>query len=187
MKILFLFFIQNGFIRQKLSFTAIFILYAFIYPLSAQDIYFPNSLQKIENKRNISHDSDSVNQRQIRPLGLSIYGGSPALFASVSVDYFVSPDVSLEVGGGAFGFFGGGKYHFFGKTTKNHTLYAGVFFAVYGETVGTDNLFYFPVGMQYIGKKGFNFAVELALTSEGIFPGIPVWWGIKFGYRFKHK
>ncbi len=173
--------------KIKLVFILCFIPGVFVYQLSAQDSYLISSLQKTIDENNTKLYIDSTNQRQVRPWGLSIYGGSPSLIVSVSADYFVNSNINLEIGGGAFGFFGGGKYHFFGKTTKNWTPYTGVFLAVYGETVGTDYLFYFPVGIQYIGKKGFNFAVELAVTSESVFPDIPVWWGVKIGYRFKKR
>ena len=125
------------------------------------------------------------NPREERSFGLSFYGGGPSLFASVSADYFVSSKVSVEAGGGAFGVYGGGRYHFKGDDPdKKWTFYTGLLYAHYGETVGVDQLFFLPLGYQYIGENGFNFAAEALILGDYGPYIIPIWPGIKFGYRF---
>jgi hypothetical protein len=135
------------------------------------------------------------NPRDERPTGISFYGGGPPLLASVSLDQFVSPKVSIEAGAGAFGVYAGGRYYFKGDLAdKRWTFNTGFLLAGYGETVGTDYLTFLPIGYQYIGERGFNFAIEGLVVGEslaGLLLGqglisylIPIWPGIKFGYRF---
>tara|TARA_R100000084_G_C4545174_1_gene97450 strand:+ start:88 stop:561 length:474 start_codon:yes stop_codon:yes gene_type:complete len=133
------------------------------------------------------------NPREERPFGLSFYGGGPSLFASVSADYFVSNKVSFEAGGGLFGVHAGGRIHSKGELSdRRWTFNSGLLFAFYGETVGTDHLTFIPLGYQFIGEQGFNFAIEGLIIGD-VLAGlilqqglafIPVWPGIKFGYRF---
>lgn len=125
------------------------------------------------------------NPREKHPLGVSFYGGGPAFFASASVDYFVLSTVSLDVGGGLFGVYGGGRYHFKGvNPDKRWTFYTGLIYGRYGEAVGVDQMFFLPLGFNYIGGKRFNFSIEMLVLGEYGAYIIPVWPGVKFGYRF---
>ena len=126
------------------------------------------------------------NPRTINPLGISAYGGGPPLFASLSLDYFVDPRLSLDVGGGFFGVYGGGRYHLKGDNPdKEWTFYTGLLYGRYGEAVGVDQMLFLPLGFHYIGEKQFNFTIEMLVLGEFGAYIIPVWPGIKFGYRFK--
>ena len=125
------------------------------------------------------------NPRTLNPLGISLYGFGPAIFLSVSIDYFVSPSLSLEIGGGLFGLYAGTRYHFRGKMEgKTWTTYTGLFYANYGEQIGTEYLFFLPIGRQYTGKNGFSFALEMLILNEGGPVYLPLWPGVRVGYRF---
>jgi len=148
-----------------------------------------------ENKTQIAWGSNPRNNR----FGVNINMGSPTLFLSASLDYFITSSVNIEAGAGLLGAFGGMKYHFFGsKNTANWTPYLGLFIArtLYdwdpfstsseGDVFNTN--LYFPVGFQYISKNGFTFAAEFAgriLVPELAAAQIPFWGAIKFGYHFK--
>lgn len=134
------------------------------------------------------------NPREAFPAAISFYGGGPTFFASASLDVFLSPNVNMDFGAGFSGFYGGGKYHFKGHhADREWTFYTGLVIANLGEAVGTEYLYYFPLGYNYIGEKGLNFSIEALVIGEfledlffeeGLTYFIPAWPGLKIGYRF---
>lgn len=132
-----------------------------------------------------SHIHAQENPREKSPFGISAYGGGPPLFASVSLDYFATPTISFDVGGGFYGVYGGGRYHFKGNILdKKWTFYTGMLYGRYGQAVGVDQMVFLPFGFHYVGEKRFNFNIEMLVLSDFGPYIIPVWPGIKFGYRF---
>ena len=132
---------------------------------------------------------DIINPRLLNRHGIILSGGGPGLYGSLSYDYFISSNVDVEVGAGPLTVFGGIKYHIDGHKNKNWTPYLGC----YGMYIWIFELFsdddddgpiavYIPVGVQYIGKKRFSFAVEVA-GMQG-FGEFIEFGAVKFGYRF---
>jgi len=141
-------------------------------------------LTKIEdNQAQITWGNPRLNNR----FGVNMIMGGPSLVLSGSLDYFITSSFNIEAGAGLLGAFGGMKYHFFGsKNTANWTPYLGLFYAYNYDAwndLSVKNL-YVPLGLQYIGNKGFTFGVELAgrfgLEDEVEFP---LWGAIKFGWH----
>lgn len=136
------------------------------------------------------------NPRKDNPFGINLYGGSPTLAVSVSLDYFITPNINIETGIGLLGYYAGAKYHIGGQVeNRNWTPYVGAFYSVIvdlGILGGGDDSpgIYIPFGINYLGNKGFNFSIELAARAHkevGTFSDfvyIPIWGGIKIGYHF---
>ena len=156
------------------------------------DSFSKKDLLKIEeNKTQIARGSNPRNNR----FGVNINMGSPTLWLSASLDYFITSSVNIEAGAGLLGAFGGMKYHFFGsKNTANWTPYLGLFYAYNISIIINENTnLYVPLGLQYTSNEGFTFGVELAgrflityannsYSSLDYF--VPLWGAIKMGYHF---
>ncbi len=135
-------------------------------------------------------DGTVLNRRIEHPAGLNLYGFGPGGLANLSFDYFLTPKVALEIGGGLrneegdIGYFLGGRYHLFGGSFLNLTPYAGVYTAFHytGEDVRNHSL-YVPFGLHKIKKSGISWSVELAyeasIYEDNHFSG-----GFRLGYRF---
>ena len=132
----------------------------------------------------------SQNPREENRFGFNYLNlGSPSILLSLSVDYFVTPSVDIEVGAGLIGYYGGIKYHFMGNSEKNWTPYLGAF----GGTIAKINLtggdksqgiIYFPLGMQYTSDGGFTFGIEAAGIIVDSQNSVPIWGAIKLGHHF---
>jgi hypothetical protein len=130
--------------------------------------------------------SQDSNPRKAHPFGISAVALGPSGALSLSLDWFVVPTINVEAGAGLFGYYGGAQYHFQGNENKNWTPYAGGYLIEYMEILGSDySGAYVPVGMQYLGNKGFRFAIEVAYVN------IPnndhatnVWGALKLGFHF---
>lgn len=126
---------------------------------------------------------DNNPRREFRN-GISVYAVGPNVVGSVSYDYFISPILNLEAGIGFIGVHGGFRLHLSGnRGEKRWTPYIGASIArsLY-RSVGTDYVPYFPIGMHYIGKDQFNFAVEIAPLQLSFLSWNVI--GAKAGYRF---
>ena len=137
---------------------------------------------------------ENVNPRVENRFGVNLIGLGPTIGASLSIDYFASPSINIEAGAGAWGYFGGVKYHINGnKSIKSWTPYIGInaISVVNGvdilenilEEDVTDIGVYLPVGLQYLSDGGFTFGIELA----GLFVDnydTYVWGAVKLGYHF---
>ena len=60
--------------------------------------------------------------------------------------------------------FASGEYYFDGRTTKK--------------------LFYVPIGLNYIGKGGFNFAGDIGVMNTDLSHNSFFMFSLKFGHRF---
>lgn len=146
--------------------------------------------------------SSKINDRRMeRGICLSVAGGGPIMFGGISVDAFITPriNVNLNVLPVPYLLFGGGggiKYHL-KKTINNWSPYVGLELGwlqwyFWAETNQYFNI-YFPLGVHYIGKNGFNFSFEVGILESKILDNeysnsfrIPMG-EIKFGYRFQKK
>lgn len=137
----------------------------------------------------IVHGQLDSNPRIEKKHGVVLSGGGPGLYGALSYDYFVSPNVDVEIGAGPFTVFAGVKYHFEGGELKKWTPYIGgysmyiwIFEILTDDDNDTPQGWYFPAGIQYIGDKGFSFAIELAVMHA---VGDSIGFGsVKVGYRF---
>jgi hypothetical protein len=126
------------------------------------------------------------NPRLSSPFGININLFGQTEYLSLSVDYFVTSSLDIEVGTGFYGTFGGLKYHFFGaKNDKNWTPYLGVYLARIPHIIdseGSTTHVYIPLGIQLHKNNGRTFGVELAYRSFSNYNSyIPAF---KFGYHF---
>lgn len=131
-----------------------------------------------------------MNRRAQRPAGLNLYGFGPGGLANASFDYFVSPKVALEGGGGFMnddgdiGYFLGGRYHVFGNSFLNLTPYIGAYTAFHHNGRDLQNhSFYMPFGLHKIKKSGLSWSVELAY-ERSVFENNRFSGGFRLGYRF---
>ena len=148
-------------------------------------------LKKHEDKTVQEKLIESTNPRLTNPFGININIGGPSILLSFSSDYFITPNLNIEVGLGFIGLFGGIKYHLNGKKDdKNWTPYLGLY-AVhipkieFITTTPARNGLYIPIGIQYMSNKGYIVGAEIAgITISDIANGTPVWGAIKLGYHF---
>jgi hypothetical protein len=129
------------------------------------------------------------NPRLSNPFGVNFNLGGQTLALSLSVDYFVTSKINVELGTGIIGTFGGLKYHINGdKNDKNWTPYVGLYLThmpskqlfYFGSPTEQKSFLYFPLGIQLNKNKGLTFGAEIAgTTNEKLF-----WGALKFGYHF---
>lgn len=132
-----------------------------------------------------------LNRRVKYPAGFNLYALGPVGLGGISFDYFIVPKISLEVGAGFrnfnpdYGFFVGGRYHFFGNTFLNTTPYVGVFsgFEYTGNDLRNYNL-YIPLGIQHIKKNKVSWSLEVAYKRNTENLEKNFYGGGKIGFRF---
>lgn len=111
----------------------------------------------------------------------------------ISFDAFIIPQLNAEVN---FTYLNkkwhtvgwGLKYHFIGgKDREQWSPYIGIDFAT-GEYLLTEPLgkkfFYVPIGLNYIGRSGFNFAGDIGVMSTDLSLNPFFMFSLKLGYRF---
>lgn len=120
-------------------------------------------------------------------IGLNVLG--PTGLASLSANYFVTPNIKVETGAGLIGYFGGGTYHFGGSMIGKATPYTGVYFSRLWDLWDnkTDGFLYLPIGVGGCRKNGFTFHVELAFFRNIKESYNLLWGGLKFGYYPKKR
>jgi len=131
--------------------------------------------------------SAQENVRSERRFGFGIQLGGPTLVTSLESDYFITRNINLEAGIGIIGFYGGTKWYFGAKNKPMYWApYVGAcYIALPDDILGGDWKAggYFPIGLQYLSKKGFTFAGEVAgllhQTAQ-----TPVFGALKMGYHF---
>lgn len=137
--------------------------------------------------------SDILNRRKKFPLGINAYAVGPVGFFAVTADYFATPKLAFELGGGIRnedfdnGFTLGARYHVLGKTTLGLTPYVGIYTAFHYNGNDLQNYgLYIPVGIHKIKKNGFSWSAEFA-WKRNVFTGNNMSFGVRVGYRFKNK
>tara|TARA_B100000809_G_C15091538_1_gene513372 strand:- start:1088 stop:1600 length:513 start_codon:yes stop_codon:yes gene_type:complete len=130
------------------------------------------------------------NRRAKYPVGINFVGFGPSGVAGLSMDWFIKPKFNLEFGAGLNdlkifqpSYFAGGKYHFFGNTISNTTIYLGFFDKVTIDSIGTNNLLYIPIGLQRIKKNKLTWNIEVAYTYDIDTFKSNVYGAFKLGYR----
>ena len=127
------------------------------------------------------------NPRLSNPFGININLLGQTEYLSLSVDYFVTSSLDIELGTGLSGSFGGIKYHFYGaKNDKNWTPYLGVYLARIPHTIdstGSTTHVYIPLGIQLHRIKGGTFGVEITYRSFSNYNS-SVGAAFKFGHHF---
>ncbi len=131
-----------------------------------------------------------LNRRAKYPLGINAYALGPFGIGGVSIDYFIVPKVSLEVGAGLrnfngdAGFIVGGRYHFFGNSFLNLTPYVGAIAGIARPNNQLDGYnLYLPVGIQRIKKNRITWSVEVAYQWNSDRPNSNFYGGGKLGIR----
>ena len=151
-----------------------------------------NRIQKIEYKNGITDLMGYQNPRKSRPLTLSLGGAFAPVgrsgFVSANIDYFIIPQVELEMNVGTsdirtYGglFAAGGKIHFnFRESEKKLTIFSGL---LAGSNYG-DEFIQIPGGVNYIYNSRIN-----ASFSVNEMIGFDSWYvtffEVKAGWRFK--
>ena len=135
-----------------------------------------------------AQDTDTHNRRELRPWGVSLNLLGPTGISSVNVDYFISRNISVEVGAGFFGAYVGGKAYI-GKKQWTGMPYVGYTAAMFGlpgqDDDGVYLYNYLPIGYHYVSKKGFNIAIEVAFNPDDT--PYELFGQLRLGYRFKKK
>ena len=135
------------------------------------------------------------NRREKYPIGFNLMALGPAGFFGTSADWFITNKINIEAGIGMINFykrlpsyFIGGKYHLFGNTFSNTTVYTGVFGRFYtdGQTINPISAVYVPVGLQRIKRNQVVWNLEVAYLFDLHEQKTQVWGSMKMGYRFGH-
>ena len=134
-------------------------------------------IQKIEFKNGVVDLMGNQNPRKASPFGISIGGGkwvSPGLMFTTSMDYFITPQLDMEVSMGTdsqkpFYLSAGPRIHINSRSTDNRlTPFTG---ALFGYEYGKEFV-QIPLGVNYIyklDKWNLNFSLsvnELIFSNE---------------------
>ena len=131
-----------------------------------------------------------LNRRKKYPFGINAVAFGPVGLASITADWFVTPKVGIELGGGFRDFNGdhaftiGARYHLFGKSMLNITPYIGIYSVFHhnGSDLQSHGV-YIPAGLHRIKKNRFNWSAEVA-WQRNLFSGNGFSGSFKIGYRF---
>jgi len=133
--------------------------------------------------------------RAKRRLGLGIYLLGPDVLYGGWLNYYILPNLSIEVGGAHYSipslsgtiWHAGSRWYFWGRELgKNWSPYFGIFHYRLTDSnqYRIDEAgFYAPFGVEFLGEGGGTFAVETALKL-GTGGGFPLWLGLKLGWHF---
>jgi hypothetical protein len=133
------------------------------------------------------------NRRAKYPVGINLIAFGPSGIAGASFDWFMTPKLNLEFGGGiknhkilSPNYFAGLKYHLLGKSLSNMTLFLGGFIKNDLDFGGKEVVqeLYFPLGLQRIKKSKLTWNIEVAYRYDLISSKSKVWGAFKLGYRF---
>lgn len=119
----------------------------------------------------LASGGEITNIRSDRSFGVSATAGGASLIG-VSLDYFIIPEVDIDLCLG-LGFSGGLRFHpLGGKNSIKMSPYIGAQMGVFPETsvdifgsVDSDALeysFYYPLGLHYMANSGFSIMAEAA-------------------------
>ncbi len=130
------------------------------------------------------------NRRQKYPVGINLVVLGPSGNIGASIDWFVTKKINLEVGSGInrfnslqySGFFGA-RYHLFGKSFSNMTIYGGVYDKITMDPVALYHTLYLPIGIHRIKKSRLSWHLELAYQNNLTVNEWDLWGAFKVGYR----
>ncbi|UKN01298.1 hypothetical protein K6119_16340 [Paracrocinitomix mangrovi] len=132
------------------------------------------------------------NIRYFRRFGIEATSFGPATYCSLNFSYFISKNVNIDAGFGMLGAFAGLRF-FPGTFSKPHhwSPYLGFYFTniIWISPFAPEDYskgLYMPLGIQYLGNKGFSFSVEAAYISIKN-DLTPIWGSLKLGYYFPIK
>lgn len=138
----------------------------------------------------INSHGQEANPRSERKFGIGGQLLGPTLLLSANLNYFITHNFNVEIGGGIMGYYGGLKFYF-GKADKQHKWtpyfgahYTSVVFLNISSSNENKNGIYAPVGIQLMTSGGFTFAPEIAYLYLDKNQKTPIWGAIKFGYNF---
>lgn len=136
---------------------------------------------------------DDLNRRSRFPVGINAYGFGPVGGLALTADFFITPKVAFELGGGFrdldlnHAFTLGFRYHVLGNSFLNLTPYIGIYSAFhYNGSDLQNNSLYIPIGLHKIKKNGFSWSVEMAWQRNTFFSN-GFTGGFRLGYRFKKR
>lgn len=146
-------------------------------------------ISKIEYLNGVVDLMGNQNPRKNKPFGISIGGGkwisSSGLMFTSTMDYFVTPQINMEVNTGAdsyslFYFSAGTRLHINSNFSENKiTPFTG---ALFGYEYGNEFV-QIPLGINYIHKSGINFSLSI---NEMIFSNqYQTTIELRGGWRFK--
>ncbi len=205
------------------TFAIIFLIFLCLLNAQAQDtitlkngrVIYADIIEKSNTKITYKYDSirdnhynynkiDSLtfqNPRRMFPLGISgatsLMDYDRALLLGISVDYLLTPNISIELNagevidmpslaGGISNVSLGAKYWF---TNKNDDHYLSPFVGLFAGTLVDSFLPYYsffaevPLGISYMTHSGFQAALQLNFRSDLNFMLVE----LKVGWRFKVK
>jgi len=150
-----------------------------------------NRICRIEYKNGFIDQMGYQNPRKSRPLGISAgaaleLSGGGGMF-SATVDYFIIPQIDLEVNAGSSGvsggfyFSAGGRFHINSNySVKKMTPFTGV---LLGSNYG-DEFVQIPFGINYLAPSGFNTSISINRMI-----GFTSWYStfaeLRAGWKFK--
>jgi len=152
---------------------------------------------KIEYENGVVEDYGSTNPRKIRPLSLGILVSNfifeEDFIAEIEMNYFIKPNftLSVDVGPDIFGniYLSAGPRYYFNKLHSTRKLVpyvgcqAGVVYT--GGYSNEDQLFIqLPFGIDYLTKRGYNFAIEIKPMAISKYAYSSDLIGIKVGKNF---
>lgn len=134
------------------------------------------------------------NIRLERRVGVSFKLMGTTWPGGIAVDAFIIPQLNVEfnftyLDKGFYAIGGGLKYHpFGGRKTERTSHYIGIDFASgqydFDAATITKLMYIAPLGLNYIGHRGFNFAIDIgAMFTDDKDPFFM--FSLKFGYRFR--
>ena len=132
------------------------------YNLNISESYLEVNKVKRKKRHKTKSYTNKNSPRKLKPLGVNIIAGGPSLIGA-SFDYFISPFLNIEAGGGYYGIFSGLKYHLAAYRNDPWTPYFGIQGTYSFE--GKAGI-YIPGGFHFIGRKSFSFSFEFALWIE---------------------
>ena len=148
-------------------------------------------IEKIEYKNGLIDILGNQNPRHYRPFGInagmSYFLTEESGYFITNMDYFIIPQIDFQINIGLE--FGGGKYFSIGSRLHLNSDYSETKFTPFtGLLVGAeygDKFLQIPLGLNYIGKNGFNASFSL---NELIFLNDPwesTFFELTVGWKFK--
>ncbi|MDO9154227.1 MAG: hypothetical protein Q7U47_11115 [Paludibacter sp.] len=146
------------------------------------------NLKKIEYENGwvdlLGYQSRRMQKRFGISTGLSLFSSEGGMF-TVSVDYFLNPNINLELNFGTDGYGTynsyGVKYYFANKNSKSGlSPFVGL---LHGREVGM-NFFEFPIGINYITPFGLQATLQVSGLNHYNANSLTIHTELRLGWRF---